>query len=242
MDYALVAAVVLLAAFTQGVTGFGSALVAMPLLTPFLGTGRAAALMALVAAAQQTVLIWRYRRSVHWGVTWRLSAAALVATPAGVYAIRFLDERITLSLLAALLVGYALYGLTRPALPRVRHPGWLYTAGLTAGFLGGAYNTNGPPVVIYGNSRGWSPLEFKGTLQVFFALNGAAILASHFVGGNVTRGVWTYLLWSLPAMAVGTAAGLALDRHINEALFRRIVLVLLLVLGARLAVRVIAGV
>ena len=53
--------------------------------------------------------------------------------------------------------------------------------------------------------------------------------------------MWTHFLWALPAVAAGTAAGLALDRRINAALFKRIVLALLLLLGARLLLRVLSG-
>ena len=42
------------------------------------------------------------------------------------------------------------------------------TFGFFAGILGGAYNTNGPPVVIYGSLRKWSPATFRATLQGYF--------------------------------------------------------------------------
>jgi uncharacterized membrane protein YfcA len=242
MDQAVVAAVVLVASFTQGLTGFGAALVVMPLLSPVLGPRTAAPFMALVAAGLQVVLIARYHRAVNWGAVWRLSLPALLATPVGVYGLRVLDERLTLSVLAAVVIGYAVYGLAGPRLPGARHAAWPYAAGFAGGLLGGAYNTNGPPVVVYGHCRRWSPAEFKGTLTLFFTINGAGILASHAATGGFTPAVWEHFLWALPALAVGVVAGVALDRRVNAARFRTLVLVLLLLLGARLVLRVIAGV
>jgi hypothetical protein len=140
------------------------------------------------------------------------------------------------------LVGYALYALAGLKLPAVRHQGWAFAAGAAAGLLGGAYNTDGPPVIIYGSCRQWPPPEFKSNLQGLFMVNNAVILASHAVIGNLTAPVWKNFLAALPAVAVGAAAGLSLDRFVNAALFRKIMLGLLVALGLRLGCRALLGV
>ena len=242
MDYLLVGLVVLAAAFIQSLSGFGSALVAMPLLLPMFGPQGAAPLVALVSGALQLVLLVRYRQALSLGAVWRLALASVLAIPLGVWLARYVPERLVCGGLAAVLVGYALYALAGLKLPAVRHQGWAFAAGAAAGLLGGAYNTDGPPVIIYGSCRQWPPPEFKSNLQGLFLVNNAVILASHAVIGNLTAPVWRNFLAALPAVAVGAAAGLSLDRLVNAALFRKIMLGLLVALGLRLGCKALLGV
>jgi uncharacterized membrane protein YfcA len=121
-------------------------------------------------------------------------------------------------------------------LPAFRHPAWAYGFGFVAGILGGAYNTAGPPVIIFGNSRQWSPAEFKGNLQAFFLVTGIAVFISHILAGNYTPLVWRNSLVALPAVVLGLLTGLSLDKRISAPTFRRIVLWLLLLLGLWLIV------
>jgi len=121
-----------------------------------------------------------------------------------------------------------------PQLPQVKEGKLTFGVGFVAGLLGGAYNTSGPPVIIYANSRGWSPQEFKANLQSFFLLNDVMTITGHAVSGNLTPFVWQNYVLILPAIVLGIVAGLVLDRFLSPALFRKIVLVLLMGLGVRM--------
>jgi uncharacterized membrane protein YfcA len=221
--------------FTQSLTGFGLALVMMPILVSLLGIQIAAPLVALIAALAEISLLIQYRESLNVKAVWRLSIASFVTIPIGVYALHWLDEKVTTTLLGILLIGYALYALSNLTLPTLEHPIWGYSFGLVAGFLGGAYNTPGPPVIIFGNCRRWGPAEFKGNLQGFFLLNSAIVLVSHFWRGNLSPDVWQSFLLSLPAIFLGLWLGIRLDSYINPAIFRKVVLVALIILGLQLA-------
>jgi uncharacterized membrane protein YfcA len=139
-----------------------------------------------------------------------------------------------MAVLGAVIALYALYALFELKPPELNHPAWAFAFGLAAGMLGGAYNTSGPPVVVYGNARRWSPLEFKSNLQGFFFLNSTLVVTGHLLSGNLNAEVWRYYLTALPALALGALAGVSLDRWVNPATFRRIVLVLLLVMGVKM--------
>jgi uncharacterized protein len=226
--------VVFLAIFTQSLTGFGLALISMPLLTAALGLQTAAPLVALVGMLAELALLVYYRQALSLTVVWRLALASLVGVPIGLLALRHLEERAALTILGLVVAGYALYALLNLRLPALQRTVWAYIAGFLAGVLGGAYNTSGPPVIIFGHSQGWPPAGFKANLQGFFLFNGVIILAAHFLAGNVTETVWSHLLVSLPAVGLGLWAGLKLDRRLKPEAFRRLVLVALLALGIRL--------
>jgi hypothetical protein len=226
--------VVLLATFTQSLTGFGSGLVTMAFLPAVIGIRASSPLVALFAGTLESILFLRYRDSLNLRAVWRLLAAAVVGIPLGILGARVIDERIVLTILGCVLVAYPVYALFAPKLPEVKEGKLTFAVGFIAGLLGGAYNTSGPPVIIYANSRGWSPHEFKANLQSFFLLIDGVTITSHALNGNLTPFVWQNYLLILPAVAIGMIAGLFLDRFLNPALFRKIVLLMLIVLGLRM--------
>ncbi len=234
MQQALVMGVIFLAVFTQSVAGFGSALVAMAFLPAMLGIQVATPLVALLAISLEAVLLVRYHRAMKVRAILPMVAASIVGIPVGVFYLRQIDERIVLGVLGVVIAGYAAYALLKIGLPRVEHIGWSLLAGGLAGMLGSAYNTSGPPVIIYGDSQGWQPDEFKANLQGFFIINSILVVLAHLFGGNVTAEVWQLYLISIPAILVGILAGISLDRWINPGVFRKIALWILLVMGLRM--------
>lgn len=234
MDLFLIAAVIFLAVFIQSAAGFGVALVAMALLPSVVGIRVATPLVALVALTIEIFLIVRYRNELKLAAVWPLVVSALVGVPVGVLMLDKVDEEIILTILGIIIAGYALYALLEIKLPDLKHPLWAYGSGFLGGILGGAYNTSGPPVIIYGNCRQWPALEFKGNLQGFFLVTSVAVLISHLLSGNVTSIVIRDFLWAVPTIGLGFLAGTALDKYLNEVIFRKVVLILLVVMGIRL--------
>jgi uncharacterized membrane protein YfcA len=232
----IVALITFAGTFVQSSIGFGFALVAMPLLVNILGIEIAAPLVAITALLIEIVILLRYHEAFNFDVVKHLIAAAIVGIPIGVFAVRFIDENIVNKALGVIVIGYALYALFAPRMPELAGNTWAYFFGFIAGILGGAYNTVGPPVVIYGNARRWPPDEFKSNLQGFFLVNGLVVIAVHALGGNVTAAVLQNVLYSLLGLALGLAAGFYLSRRINPEIFRTIVLVALLFLGASLLI------
>jgi uncharacterized membrane protein YfcA len=236
LDILLVVAVVFLALFTQSLSGFGLSLVSMPLLVPVLGIQTATPFIAVIALVGEIILLVYYRESLNIRVVWRLALASIIATPLGVFLLQSAPERLVLTLLGVIVAGYALYALFKFRLPRLEHSVWAYLAGFLAGLLGGAYNTSGPPVILYGNCRRWPRESFKSNLQGFFTVNSVVILLSHYVAGGLTAEVWGLVPYGLGAAVLGIIVGTRLDKVLNPESFRQLVLVLLLVLGIRLLI------
>jgi uncharacterized membrane protein YfcA len=230
----LVAGVVFLGVFTQSLTGFGVALVSMALLPDLIGIRMASPLVALVSLTIEVVLLVRYHQSVELRPVLRITAASLVGIPLGIASLQFLDENLVLGILGLVVAGYALYALSGVRLPELKHPAWPYLAGLVGGFLGGAYNTSGPPVIIYGNCARWEPVQFKSNLQGYFLFSSLVVLGGHFLSHNLTAPVLQTYLRLLPVIGLAVVAGLLLDGRVSPQGFRRLVLVALVVMGIRL--------
>lgn len=238
MEFPLLFAVlaVLLGAFTQSLTGFGSALVAMAILPALLGLEIAAPLVGATGLALETMMIIRYRAFFRVEAVWRVLAASLIFAPLGVYLLPFVNERLALFTLGVIIVGYALYGLIGFRLPSLAHPAWAWIAGALSGLLGGAFNTSGPPVILYGNCRKWDTGQFKSNLSGFFVLNSLLVSVSHLLNGHFTPETTRALFMCLPFTLLGFILGQLLDRKLNPFLFRRLVLFTLVVSGIRLAI------
>jgi uncharacterized membrane protein YfcA len=236
MEYSFfqVGGVIFLAAFTQSLSGFGSALVAMAILPALLGLQVATPFVALFALTIDIILLIRFRQSIDIRAIWPVVLAALIGTPMGVNFLSRIDENIALTLLGLVISGYALYALLDFKLPALTHSIWAWLAGFFGGLLGGAYNTSGPPVILYADCRRWPPDVFKGNLQGYFLISSVAVLISHYFSGNLTAEIWLIFLGTLPFVFLGVILGLFLARILNPVLFRKVVLFLLIFMGLRL--------
>ena len=78
-------ATVFLAVFTQSLSGFGSALVAMAILPAILGVQTATPLVALMSLTLEVVILYQYRREIQIRKVLPLIAGAIVGIPTGVF-------------------------------------------------------------------------------------------------------------------------------------------------------------
>jgi hypothetical protein len=236
MTNVLLLIIVFLAAFLQTTSGFGFALMAMPLVSLVIGVKAAAPLVAVVGFTLYAVNLLRYRRSFDWRVAAPLSLAAALGIPLGVWMLSSLDEDLVKAALGVVLIGYALYALWRPQAAPLRSDLWAYPAGFLAGCLGGAFNTPGPPVIVYGNLKQWPRNLFRSTLQALFLVSSSLVIVSHAVAGNLTRSLLSTYLLLAPALLLGVFAGSRADRRLNGERFRTLVVGLILATGVLLLV------
>ena len=177
--------VVFLATLIQSTFGFGQAIIAVPLLALMIPLQIATPLVALLSIAIGAVVVTQDWREVHLSSVVWLLVPTFVGIPLGIALLASSHPHLVKALLAIVIVGFsgnALVGKKPPALASDSRP-WLLGCGFFAGVLGGAYGMNGPPVVMYGAMRGWSPQHFRATLQGYFL-----ILEPRRPGGILVRG------------------------------------------------------
>ncbi len=222
------------AAFITGMVGFGSALLAMPLLINLLGLQDAAATFSLASIPQGLLMVALYRRNFHFKTVWRIVLPSWLMIPLGVIGATLLPEAMMLVLLGLIILGYALYNLFGFRLPRLKNVNWAFPFGMAGGLLAGAYNTAGPPLIIYADMIQWERDTFKANLPAVFMCNHFVATASHVVAGNHSADTLLLALMAVPAVLTGILAGKSMDRVIDTTHFRKIVLVLLLIISVRL--------
>lgn len=242
-DILVIAAALGFGAYVHTTAGFGSALIAMPLLSLRLGIATAAPLQAICSTIIGFYVLGRNWRGLQWrDALWILPATAC-GVPLGMLFLSRTDPAIVLRMLGLLLIAYAVYALAfaprLAALPEDHQPSLRgrilgLFAGLAAGILGGAYNVNGPPLVIYGALQHWPKARFRSLLQTVFLFNGWMILAAHVAAGHVNETVAWSCLAALPGLVAGIALGHWTDLRLPPARFERVLLILILCLGITL--------
>ena len=185
-------------------------------------------------------MLWRSWREVHFGSAWRLVLAAAAGTPLGLWFLKGAHDAAVQIVLASVIGAFAAYSLLRPRRHHVRGGISTAVAGFCAGVLGGAYNTNGPPIVIYGSLRGWEPERFKATLQGFFLPTCTVIIFAHVLAGLWTEQVVRLTLYSLAPVAVGLALSYVLESKISRERFTIVLHSLLLLCSGLLVYKALS--
>ena len=234
MELALVVLILCMATLFHGTLGFGTGLVAMPMLTLVIGVQEATALVAFVIVSSTILLLRRNWRSLEPRATVQLIISSVLGVPIGIFLLTNAPADLIQRGLGVLLIVYALYALIGPPLFEARHAGWAYGLGFISGILGGAYNTNSPPVVVFGTLRRWQPDVFRATLQAYFVPLALVVWAGHGVTGLWTRDVVIAFALYFPFGLVALWAGHRVATRIPAAAFQRALYIAVIALGALL--------
>jgi uncharacterized membrane protein YfcA len=228
----LVTAVILfLCAFIRSAAGFGDALLAIPFLGMLMRLSTASPVVALAGLTMSLSMVVANREAVDFQAAWRLIVASLLGIPIGVFLLHSAPERVVKCVLGLVLIIYGAYNLIAPKVPYLRHEKYAFPFGFVAGILGGAYNTSGPPVVIYGTLRRWSPAYFRATMQCYFLFTYTATLVGHGAAGLWTPVVLKLFLWALPGIGLGIYLGGKVHRMIPTSVFNHVIFGILVVVG-----------
>lgn len=229
--FPLASSAMLAAGLVQGMTGFGFALVAVPILLIFLDPPSAIGLtmlMALLVAAFVCARHWRHVRLVETSLMLGasvpgilLGTQALTVWPAPT--IKTLAGAAAVASALPLLLGYRRrFGRERLA---------AVAAGALSGFLQGSTGLSGPPIVLLMSNQGWHPEVFRASLSFFFTLASALTVAALRVNGVLTDELLLSSTSLLPALVGGMFLGIWLAGRVDVQRFRLVVNLLILATG-----------
>jgi uncharacterized membrane protein YfcA len=227
-----VAAVLLLATIIRSAFGFGEALIAVPLLALTIPVKEAAPVAVLVSITVAVVVVVQDWRQIHWHSAGWLVLSTLFGVPAGLLLLKTVPEAIVKAILALIIICFSGYSLLRGTHLGLKNDRLAWIFGFCAGVLGGAYGMNGPPLVVYGSLRKWSPTNFRATLQGYFLPASLAGMAGYWFAGLWTPAVNRYFVLSLPGVAIAIFLGRVMNRRMDQRKFVVYVHTALIVIGA----------
>ncbi len=212
---ALVVAICFVATLVRSTFGFGESLLAVPLLALVVPIEVAVPLAVMLSVLVALIAVVQDRASIQLASAKWLMVFALLGIPVGLAVLVHAAAYWVRIALGLLIAGYSAYSLaSKSGHLEDDHKGWLFACGFVSGVLGGAYGLNGPPLVVYGKLRRWSPRHFRATLQAYFLPASLIGLGGYALNGLLDRTVATDFALCLPL----TVPAVLLGRHLNARL------------------------
>jgi len=190
-------------------------------------------LIVTYAVLVQGYAVWKLRQALNTDRLWPLILGSALGIPVGGALLQVASPSHLRIAVGVVLILFALYNLWRPKLPEVRQAGRLAdgTVGLFNGVLGAATGLGGILPAIWCGLRGWSRDEQRAVFQPTAVATFVMIFLWLGSTGTITAETIRLFALGLPALILGTALGWAFYGRLNEASFRNIVLVLVLISG-----------
>ncbi|MBV8843234.1 MAG: sulfite exporter TauE/SafE family protein [Bryobacterales bacterium] len=216
-----VLAVIFFATIVRSTFGFGEALIAVPLLALTIPVEIATPLAVLLSITVAAFIIAQDWRKVHLRSAGWLLAPTFIGIPFGIAILTGVREQIVKAVLGTIIVAFSGYFLLakRPPVLHTENRVWLLSCGFVAGVLGGAYGMNGPPLVLYGAMRRWSPQHFRATLQGYFLPASVVALLGYRWTGVWVPAVTHYYLVSLAVAVPAIVIGRVLNHRLRQESF-----------------------
>jgi uncharacterized membrane protein YfcA len=232
---ALLAAIAFFGALIFGITGFGSALVTIPLATHFVPLQFALALFALADLVSAMRIGLENPKNAVRAEWTRLVPMILAGTALGVTVLVNLPRAAGMALLGVFVFSYAAYSLVKRGASSAISPRWAWPAGLAGGLTSTLFGAGGPPYAIYLSQRALTKEQFRATMGFATMTSiGLRVVAFLLTGVLLDRAVWLTALFVIPAVLLGLFAARTVFVRVSREMLMRAVSVLLLVTGASL--------
>jgi len=224
------------AAYVTGLSGFAFGMVAAAIWLHALTHMQTTALIVAYAFLVQGYAVWKLRHNLKMSRLMPFIAGSAIGIPAGVVVLKWASPSDLRTAVGVLLILFSLYNLARPALPVVKGAGSVLDGivGVANGILGGATGLGGILPTIWCGFRGWTKDEQRAVFQPTAVATFLMTILWLGGAGTLTADIGRLFVIGLPALIVGTWLGWKSYGRLDEANFRRVVLVLLLVSGVTL--------
>ncbi|EKE84795.1 sulfite exporter TauE/SafE family protein [Idiomarina xiamenensis] len=239
MDYFFITLILFSGALLQGITGFGSGLLAVPLLSLLLPLSNITPTLSLVNCCLTGFLLYQTR---HYCDLRQWSALIVAGVVGSLLGNQYLLSGDTLTLqrgLAILVIVTAVCLLSGWRLPLPATATSKFGVGLLAGFCNGALTLGGPPVVLFLNQQNIDKQNFRATLSAFFFIIALTNSVSFALQDQYQLSMSPVLLAMLIGVIGGVFIGHRIAAMIPELAFKR--LTLAVVVGSGLLVLLSSG-
>lgn len=233
--FAAAALVILVAYFIRGISGFGSGLVAVPLLALLLPLRFVVPLILVLDFSAALTISRHARQHVRWSELKPLLPFAILGVLLGVTLLIHMPARPALTALAAFVIIFGLRNVLNIHGSRLISRWWAAPAGMAGGIVGALFGTGGPAYVIYLSHRLRDKAEMRATFSGLFMLDGGFRIATFIVTGLLLqKGMLAAILGSIPPMALGLYLGHRAHVGISQRHMLRLIGTLLLLSGTSL--------
>jgi len=217
-----ICAVALVAGTARGFSGFGAALIFMPLASSLATPRLVAALLLIIDFVSMMPLIPDAWRRADRRATAVMVAGAAIGVPIGTYCLSRLDPVTTRWIISGFVCGLLLLLLSGWRYRGKDHAAVTIGVGGLSGFCSGLAQTGGPPIVAYWLGRPLASSVARANIMLFFAFSDIFSVVSYAVTGLITPEVMLFGLMVGPVYAIGVRLGALLFGRASDKLFRAV--------------------
>jgi uncharacterized membrane protein YfcA len=222
----------------SGLAGFAMGFVVSGIWLHILTPVQTTALIVGYGLLTQGYGVWKLRQALAWKSIAPFIVGGVIGVPIGTMLLTYLNPTYLRSGVGVLLVIYGVYGLAQPALkPLPSNRLSDASIGLANGILAGLTGLPGFIITVWCQLRGWKKDVQRAIFQPVMLAAILANVVSLGVAGAITADILRLYLIGLPAMVAGLWVGFKLYGKLDDAAFRKVILVLLLVAGLGLMQR-----
>ena len=214
--------IALIAGLARGFSGFGAALIFMPMASVFIGPKLAAPLLMVVDGVTTLPLVPKAWKRVNVQEIGLLLVGAVVGVPFGTYVLRFANALTLRWIIAGLAVAMLVLLISGWRYKAKPHHGAAVVTGALSGLFSGIAQIGGPPIIAYllgGNREG---ADVRATTIIFFLGTGLLTAFSYLAGGLVTQQVLWLALVTGPAYGLGLWLGTQMFGLASPQTFQRV--------------------
>ena len=243
-DYATLATLALIAfggSFIFGITGFGSALLTIPLATHLVPLPFALAMFSLLDLTNALRIGTENRKAAVRAEWQRLLPTIVLGTVIGMTLLINLPRAAAMVALGTFVLIVAWLNLTRGAAVGMISQRWALVAGATGGITGTLFGAGGPPYAMYLSRRGLTTAQLRATMGMcsMFSI-GLRVTAFTISGLLMSAKPWLWALAALPASMAGLWVGGKAFRFFSRDVLLRVIGAMLIASGLSLIVRGLA--
>ena len=225
---------VIFSAYTiKGLSGFGSGLIAIPLLAFIFPLTFIVPVLGLLSYSGTLMQSFHLRKQVVWRDMLPLLPFSMLGIAIAIWLLVNVDERILVKVLAVFVLSYSIYSLLPLPEPRGSRK-WATLAGSLGGMVGALFGTGGPFYVVYLKMRRLNKNQFRATISMIFFVDGGVRIFGYAISGLYTSKVLLTLLVLFPVLLLGMYVGHHLHVKIDQKRFNQIISVLLMLSGVML--------
>lgn len=227
--------VVFIAYLVRGICGFGSGLIAIPVLSLVLPLHVAVPVVVILDFLASAAQGGANRKQVQVSEITALLPFAVLGVVAGTTLFHVLDTAVLKQSLGAFLLVYAAYSLWAPEIRSVSRL-WAVPVAFSGGMVGTLFGTGGPFYVSYLKARGLDKGALRATFAVVFLLDASLRIGGYLSTGLITPDTLRWLALGMPAMIVGMYLGGRVHTGISARTFTRAISILLVGSGLALMI------
>ena len=225
--------IIFIAYIVRGLSGFGSGLIAIPLLSLFIPVHLAVSLITIIDFVASTVHGIQQREKIQWREVFRLLPFSILGIALGLTLFHSLDSALLKQMLGIFILAYALYSLWNPLLSKAS-AWWSVPAGTCGGIISTLFGTGGPFYIMYLKARKMDKGSVRANFAIIFLLDSILRIAGYVQTEIVTEQIIDWLFLGLPTMAVAMWIGEHWHHKIPAIVFSRLISIFLLFSGVLL--------